>query len=62
MFDELSEGSKKEKNIIVSEIEELTTCTIEELKKQDAEQTNAVLRCLGSTMDAAADVRRLAKV
>jgi hypothetical protein len=61
MFDELSERSRREKNIIISGIEEPYTGTIEERRKQDTERTAAVLLRVGSSMDSVVDLRRLGK-
>ena len=61
LSDELSERSRREKNIILSGIGEPITGTVEERKKYDVERTAAVLRCMGSSMDSVVDFRRLGK-
>lgn len=61
MLEELLDRSRREKNIIISGIEEPNTGTIEERKKHDEERTDAVLRCVGSSIDSVVDFRRLGK-
>ena len=61
VFDEFSERSRREKNIIVSGIDESASGTLDERMANDAERIAAMLRCVGSSADSVVDIRRLGK-